>query len=121
MQITIHALDFPLTDALRSHAERRLRSALTCYREHIQRVVMRLSDHNGARDGANKRCHVQVRLARLSDVVIEDIESDMYVAIGRATHRAGRNIRRQLSRRRDNARAAGFARTPLIDQGAAAG
>lgn len=105
MQIVIHALDFSLTTALRSHAERRLRFALTCYDEHIQRVVTRLSGSNGARRAADKCCQLQVVLAGLPDVVVEDVESDLYVAIGRATNHAGRTIRRRLARRRDRARA----------------
>lgn len=98
MQIDIQARDFSLTDALRSHAERRLRVALTCCDDHIQRVVMRLSDINGPRGGADKRCHLQVVLAGLPDVVIEDIETDLYVAIDRATDRAGRTLVRKLGR-----------------------
>ena len=108
MQIVIHALNFSLTDALRRHADSRIRSALTCYDEHILRVVMRLSGHNGARGDADKCCHVQVRLAGLADVVVEDIESDMYVAIGRAAQRAERTIKRRLARRRDKARVCGL-------------
>ena len=37
---------------------------------------MRLSDINGPRGGADKRCHLQVVLAGLPDVVVEDIEAD---------------------------------------------
>jgi len=107
MQIIIHALDFGMTDALRRHADRRLRTVLTCYDEHIQRVVMRLSGNSGTRDGVNKCCRVQVSLAGLPDVVVEDVETDLYVAIGRATHRAGRTIRRRLARRRNKARTSG--------------
>jgi len=99
MQIDIEARDFPLTDALRSHAERRLRSALTCCGEHIRRVAMRLSDVNGPRGGADKRCRLQVVLAGLPDVVVEDIEADLYVAIDRATDRAGRTLVRKVDRR----------------------
>ena len=98
MQIDIQARVFSLTDALRSHAERRLRSALTCCDDHIQRVVMRLSDINGPRGGADKRCHLQVVLDGLPDVVIEDIEADLYIAIDRATDRAGRTVARKLDR-----------------------
>ena len=98
MQIDIQARNFTLTAALRSHAERRLRFALTCCDDHIQRVVMRLSDINGPRGGVDKRCHLQVVLAGLPDVVVDDIEADLYVAIDRATDRAGRTLVRKIDR-----------------------
>ena len=98
MQIDIQARHFTLTNALRSHAERRLRFALTCCDDHIQRVVMRLSDINGPRGGADKRCHLQVVLAGLPNVVIEDVEADLYVAIDRATDRARRTLVRKIDR-----------------------
>jgi len=104
MQIVIHARDFSLTDAIRRHAERRLRSALSCYDQHIQRVVMRLTGDSSERCGAGNCCHVQVQLAGLPDVVVQDIGTDLYVAMGRAAHRAGRTIKRRLVRRRDKAR-----------------
>jgi ribosome-associated translation inhibitor RaiA len=99
MQIDIQALDFPLTYAMRNHAERRMRFALTCCDDYIQRVVMRLSDINGPRGGADKRCQVQVVLAGLPDVVIEDTEADLYVAIDRATERASQTLLRKVDRR----------------------
>ena len=98
MQINIQARDFSLTDALRSHAERRLRFALGSCDDHIQRIAMRLSDINGPRGGADKRCHIQVVLKGLPDVVIEDIEADLYIAIDRATDRAGRTVVRKIDR-----------------------
>jgi ribosomal subunit interface protein len=98
MQIDIQARHFSLTDALRHHAERRLRLALTCCNDHIQRIVMRLSDINGPRGGEDKHCHLQVVLAGLPDVVIEDTETDLYVAINRATDRAGRTLMRRINR-----------------------
>jgi len=108
VQIVIHALDFPLTGTLRRHAEQRLHSVLTCYDENILRVVMRLSASGGLRSGVDRCCHVQVRLAGQPDVVVKDVEADLYVAIGRAAHRAGRTVKRRLVRRRNNARTAGL-------------
>ena len=108
MQINIQARQFPLTDALSSHAERRLRFALTSCDDHIHRVVMRLSDINGPRGGADKRCHLQVVLTGLPDVVVEDTEANLYVAIDRATDRARRTVGRRLARQRDTARASGL-------------
>ena len=99
MQIDIQTRGFPLTAAMRRHAERRMRFALTCCDDHIHRVVMRLSDINGPRGGADKRCQLQVVLAGQPDVVIEDTEADLYVAIDRATDRAGRTLVRKVDRR----------------------
>jgi ribosome-associated translation inhibitor RaiA len=98
MHIDIQTRHFSLTDALRSHAERRLRLALTCCDQYIQRIVMRLSDINGPRGGTDKHCHLQVVLAGLPDVVIEDTEADLYIAINRATDRAGRTVVRKVGR-----------------------
>jgi ribosome-associated translation inhibitor RaiA len=59
---------------------------------------MRLSDINGPRGGVDKHCHLQVVLKGLPDVVIEDTEADMYVAINRAVDRAGRTVVRKINR-----------------------
>lgn len=104
MQIDIQARNFSLTDALREYIQRRLGFALSIRDEHIQRVLVRLSDINGPRGGRDKCCQVQVVLPQLADVVIEDTELDMYVAIDRATDRAGRTVGRKLARQRDNGR-----------------
>ena len=97
MQIDIQARNFSLTDALHSHAKRRLRFALTCCDDQIQRVVMRLSDIKGPHGGVDKRCRLQVVLDGLPDVVVEDIEADLYVAIDRVTDRAGRTVVRKIN------------------------
>jgi putative sigma-54 modulation protein len=107
MHIDLQARNFSLTDALRSHVKRRLGSALCTRNEHIQRVNVRLSDINGPRGGEDKRCHIQVVLPQLPDVVIEYTDEDMYSAIDRAADRAGRTVGRRLTRQRDNGRTSG--------------
>lgn len=107
MQIDIQARNFPLTHALRNHVERRLGFALSTRDEHIQRIMVRLSDINGPRGGEDKCCHIQVIIPHLPDIVIEDTEEDLYAAIDRAADRAGRTVGRRLSRQRDNDRASG--------------
>jgi ribosome-associated translation inhibitor RaiA len=116
MQIDIQARQFSLTNALRNHAKRRLRFALACCDDRIKQVVMRLSDINGPRGGADKRCHLQVILTGLPDVVVEDTEADLYIAINRATDRAGRTVGRRLARQRDMARASGLHDTVAITE-----
>jgi len=104
MQFDIQARNFSLTKALRDYIEKRIRFALDARDEHIQRVMVRLSDINGPRGGEDMCCHIQIILPHLPDVVIEDTEADMYVAIDKASDRAGCTVGRRLTRQRDRER-----------------
>lgn len=102
MQIVIQTRGFDLSAGLREHVERRVRFALDWANHHVRKVSVRLSDLNGPRGGEDKRCHIQVALAGAADVVIEDTEADLYVAIDRAADRAGRTLARQVERQREH-------------------
>lgn len=104
MQLDIQALDFTLTHAMRNHIERRVGFALSSRYHNIDRILVRLSDVNGPRGGTDKRCHIQVVLPRIGDVVIEDTESNLYIAVDRATDRASRTVARRLARQRSGRR-----------------
>jgi ribosomal subunit interface protein len=108
MHIDIQARNFSLTTALRGHVERRLCFALSTKDNHIQRIMVRLFDINGPRGGADKCCHIQVMLTHLPDVVIKDIEEDLYAAIDRAADRADRAVGRRLLKQRDKDRSYGL-------------
>jgi len=100
MRIEIQARNFSMTRAMRAYIEQQLGIALSsCYR-HVKSILVRLSDINGPRGGNDKRCHLEVNLPGQAVVVVEDTEPDLYVAINRATSRAGRTVMRQLRRRR---------------------
>ncbi len=99
MQVDIQSRNFTLTDGLRDYLTKRLAYGLTAGDAAIGRVMVRLSDVNGPRGGEDKRCHIEVRLRGIPDVVIEDTQTDLYVAIDRATERAGRALMRRLGRR----------------------
>jgi hypothetical protein len=60
---------------------------------------MRLSGINGPHGGADKCCHLQVVLDDLPNVVVEDIEADLTIAIDRATDRVGRSLVCKINRR----------------------
>ena len=107
LRIDIQARNFLLTDGLRRYAERRLHFALSCCQDRLQRIVIRLSDINGPRGGADKRCLLRVVLNGLPDVVIEDIEANPYVAIDRAADRAGRTVVRKIDRQQSLLRQGG--------------
>ena len=100
MQIDIQARSFTLTKSLREHVQQKIVSSLSCCEEHIQRVVIHLSDINGPRGGEDKHCHIQVVLAGLPDVIIEDTEEEMYAAIDLATSRAGHTVTRKIKRQK---------------------
>ena len=106
MQVDIQSRGFTLTNGLRDYLTKRLAYGLTGGDAAIGRVIVRLSDINGPRGGEDKRCHIEVRLRGMPDVVIEDTEADLYMAIDRATERAGRALMRRLERRREFAPAA---------------
>jgi ribosomal subunit interface protein len=111
MQIDIRAKGFELSPALREHAERRLGFALSWAVYDVRKVAVRLYDINGPRGGEDKCCRIQIALPGTSDVVIEDTEADLYIAINRAVDRAERSLARRLERQREHR----HARQPVVE------
>ncbi len=110
MQIDIQALDFTLTDRLRAHVEQRLRFTLTRLQGRMRRVSVRLSDVNGPKGGVDKRCLVRIKTNGLPDIIVEDTEANLYVAVNRAVDRARRTLERRQWRARSQELNAGFQR-----------
>ena len=100
MLINIQTQGLELTEALQDYTEKRLAYALSHGQQQIQRVQVRLIDVNGPRGGVDKRCQVDVRLKGLPAIVVEDTESDLYLAIDRAAERVGRTLARRLDKNR---------------------
>ena len=98
MKIDIQSRGFSLTDALHRYTQRRLHFVMSYCSGHINQVVVRLSDVNGPRGGADKCCHIRIVLAGIPNVVVEDTEVDMYAAIDRACDRARRTVVRKIDR-----------------------
>lgn len=110
MRIDIKARGFDLTDGLREHTVRRLQFALGWANHDVRAVTVRLFDVNGPRGGKDKRCRIQVPFPGTQNVVIEDTEADLYVAIDRAAERAERAVVRRLERLREYSHARLFCR-----------
>lgn len=102
MRINILAQGFELTDGLREHTERRLRFALSWADRYVGKIDVRLFDINGPRGGNDKCCRIQIPLPGTPDVMIEDTEPDLYIAIDRAADRAERAVARRLERQREH-------------------
>lgn len=101
MQVDIQSTGFTLTAGIRAYFMKRLTDDLNHGDGHVTRVIVRLSDINGPRGGVDKRCFIEVRLKHAPALVIEDTEADLYLAIDRATERAGRAMERSLARKRE--------------------
>jgi putative sigma-54 modulation protein len=100
MQFEIRGRDVDITETLRGHIERRLGFALGRFTRRIKRILVRVGDLNGPRGGIDKGCRVAILLAPSTTVVMEDRDSDVYVAIDRVADKAGRYIGRRLKRPR---------------------
>ncbi len=98
MRIDIRTKGFTLTDALREQTERRLRFALGGLGSRLGRVGVTLADENGPRGGVDKRCTVRLKLPAQPAIVIEQQDTDLYVAISCAVERAARALTRQLGK-----------------------
>jgi len=99
MNININAKKFKLTEALKQYAIKRINFSLGHKSEHIQKIAMRLSDINGPRGGADKRCQLQIKLNGMANVVVADTQSDMYNAIDSACDRASYTVTKKIGRK----------------------
>ena len=102
MRIEIQTRGFELTAGLREHAERRLQFALSWAGNEVRAVRVSLFDVNGPRGGNDQRCRIEIPMRGLAEVVVEDGEADLYVAIDRAADRAERTLARRLGRLREH-------------------
>lgn len=102
MRISVRSLGMATTEALRSHVERRVLFAVGRFGERIEHVSARLGDANGPRGGTDKTCRLVATLQSAGQVVVEDADSDLYVAVDRAASRLGRTVARALERHRES-------------------
>lgn len=96
MKLTI----FPRTaldPSILALVQQRFRFALGRFGHRVVSVTVRLSDVNGPRGGADKRCAVAVRLHRLRrQIIVEDIDAIAAVAISHAAARTSRALARAI-------------------------
>jgi ribosomal subunit interface protein len=102
MQIDIQARGFELTDGLREHTKKRLGFATDWAHDELRTIHVRLSDVNGPRGGEDKRCLIQIPLVGMQDIVIDELESDLYVAIDKAANRMERVLSKRIERAREH-------------------
>ena len=94
----MHAQGFPLSEALRAYAERRMQYALRPDSARVRRVALKIEDVNGPRGGVDKRCRIHVVLSGHPGLVVHETQSDAYAAIDIAAERIGRSVDRLCDR-----------------------
>ena len=103
MNIDIQARGFELTDGMRKHTYRRLKFATDWALDEVRTIKVRLSDVNGPRGGEDKRCLIQIPLAKKQQIVIHDTEADLYIAIDKAINRAEQLLAKRIGRFKEHA------------------
>jgi len=109
MRLSVRTLGMETTDAIRDHVERRVRFAVGRFGDRLEEVSVRLGDANGPRGGTDKTCRLVATLGGTGQVVVEDADADLYVAVDRATSRLGRAVGRAVERRRESSPRRGLA------------
>jgi putative sigma-54 modulation protein len=109
MMLHIRSEGFRTTAALQEFVRDRLSTALGRFNHAVEKVRVRLSDDNGPRGGVDKRCRFEVMLHGAPVVMIDERNTDLYAAIGRAALRVERQVARTLSRRQSGRMRPGLA------------
>ena len=81
---------------------RRVRLALSRFGASINSITIHLTDINGFKGGADKKCVVTVRLLSAGDVIVQGYSSDCFLALNHCLSRAGRTISRRIEQKREN-------------------
>jgi putative sigma-54 modulation protein len=96
---------FEFSPALSAHIDRRISHALRAHVAHIKWVVLRLSDVNGPRHGADdKLTRIDIGLNSSGTVVTSATSDDVYVSVTRAASRARAAVGRRVQQLKQRAR-----------------
>ena len=101
MRFDIRCLHLDNSEHVDRHARERFGSALSHFASRVERVDVLLEDLHGLKHGIERRCTVRVLLSGASDVLVQHVHSDIYMAIDEAARRVKRTVRRRITRRRD--------------------
>jgi putative sigma-54 modulation protein len=98
-EVRIQKVDLPR--AVSGYIERRLHFSLSRFESRVRRVTVRIFDINGPRGGVDKCCRITAHLHPTETVVVEELDTDLFAAIDRATERVARTFTRWVTRMRD--------------------
>src|SRR5438876_9842485 len=106
-QMDVRAHGLALTDGLRRYAREHVAAKLMKHARSIQAVTIRFDDVNGVKGGIDKRCRIEVVVARGGAIVTEQRGHDLRAATNRAAERSDLAVTSAIARRRARPRQRG--------------
>ncbi len=100
MQIQMIAKEFSITPSLRSYLDRRLETGFSSVNVKIREIAIRLRDLNGPRGGCDMMCQISVSIPGGPEVIVKEVQENMYTAIDLAVKRAAYRVTQILNRQR---------------------
>jgi ribosomal subunit interface protein len=100
MNVRIQTQGFSLTPAIGAWVHEQMRNTIRRYSEELVGVDVFLRDLNGPKGGHDKQAIVRLHLRHNAPVAVTSTYDDLYKAIDEAARRAGRTVRRSVSRKR---------------------
>ncbi len=98
MNIRINSQGFTLTTSIADNVYEKLAWAFRRFAEEIVAVDVYLKDINGPRGGADKQASVRVQLRNQTTVFVDSVRENLYAAIGDASRRAKRAVKRSIKK-----------------------
>ena len=98
MNIRINSQGFTLTTAIADNVYEKLAWAFRRFAEEIVAVDVYLKDVNGPRGGADKQASVRVQLRNRNTVFVDSVRDNLYAAIGDASRRTKRAVKRSIKK-----------------------
>ena|SRR5690348_15019474 len=98
MQLRINVNDADASDAIRSYVERRLRFALSRFGQRVGQITVRIRPEGPS----GNSCRIRAEVVPFGQVVVEQNDSDLFMAIDRAAGKMGRQFSRELDRIRNS-------------------
>ncbi len=100
MQMLIRANGFLLNSSVKRYVNDRVSSIFSRFSGVIRKIEVYIADENGPKGGVDKTCVVKIKLDQVSEIVVKDVEADVYTVIQRALIRAKQSLAKHLQKSR---------------------
>lgn len=100
MNLVMRGLNVAVSEAIRTHVERRLMFAIGRFADQVRQVNVRLSHGSAHGRGIDKRCQIEIRMRTQGPVWVDAVDPDLFTAIDMAADRVGHVLPREIAKAR---------------------